>query len=75
MLNGQRKQAYNVQIAVEDYFIIYGYVSNDCTDYNTRIPVLEKHKRGIIYPVILSCGIMKNEKHVPMQKRSENITT
>ena len=44
MLNGQLKPAYNVQIAVENYFIIHGYVSNDRTDYNTLIPVLEKHR-------------------------------
>lgn len=43
MLNGQLKPAYNVQIAVEDYFIIHGYVSNDRTDYNTLIPVINKH--------------------------------
>ena len=43
MLNGQLKPAYNVQIAVENYFIIHGYVSNDRTDYNTLIPVLKKH--------------------------------
>ena len=35
MLNGQLKAAYNVQIAVENYFIIQAYVSNDRTDYNT----------------------------------------
>ena len=45
MLNGQLKPAYNVQIAVENYFIIHGYVSCDRTDYNTLIPVLEKHKK------------------------------
>ena len=44
MLNGQLKPAYNVQIAVENYFIIHSYVSNDRTDYNTLIPVLEKHR-------------------------------
>ena len=44
MLNGQLKPAYNVQVAVENYFIIHGYVSNDRTDYNTLIPVLEKHR-------------------------------
>ena len=44
MLNGQLKPAYNVQIAVENYFIIHSYISNDRTDYNTLIPVLEKHK-------------------------------
>ena len=42
MLNGQLKPAYNVQIAVENYFIVHGYVSSDRTDYNTLIPVLEK---------------------------------
>ncbi len=45
MLNGQLKAAYNVQIAVENYFIIHAYVSNDRTDYNTLIPVLEKHRK------------------------------
>jgi len=29
-----------------DYFIVHGYVSNDCTDYNTLIPVLEKHRKA-----------------------------
>ena len=46
MLNGQLKPAYNVQIAVENYFIVHGYVSNDRTDYNTLIPVLEKHLKA-----------------------------
>ncbi|MEG1531526.1 MAG: IS1182 family transposase [Lactococcus sp.] len=46
MMNGQLKPAYNVQIAVENYFIIHGYVSNDRTDYNTLISVLEKHKKA-----------------------------
>ena len=46
MLNGQLKPAYNVQIAVENYFILHGYVSNDRTDYNTLIPVLEKHRQA-----------------------------
>ena len=46
MLNGQLKPAYNVQIAVENYFIIHSYVSSDRTDYNTLIPVLEKHKNA-----------------------------
>ena len=44
MKNGQLKPAYNVQIAVENYFIIHTYISNDRTDYGTLIPVLEKHK-------------------------------
>ena len=43
MRNGQLKAAYNVQIAVENYFIIHGYVSNDRTDYNTLIPIVQKH--------------------------------
>ena len=44
MKNGQLKPAYNVQIAVENYFIIHSYISSDRTDYNTLVPVLEKHK-------------------------------
>ncbi len=46
MLNGQLKPAYNVQTAVENYFIIHSYVSSDRTDYNTLVPVLEKHKKA-----------------------------
>lgn len=46
MMNGQLKPGYNVQIAVENYFIVHGYVSNDRTDYNTLIPVLKKHKEA-----------------------------
>lgn len=46
MKNGQLKPAYNVQIAVENYFIIHTHISNDRTDYNTLIPVLEKHKNA-----------------------------
>ena len=37
MLNGQLKPAYNVQIAVENYFIVHGYVSNDRTDYHLSL--------------------------------------
>ena len=45
------KPAYNVQIAVENYFIIHSYISNDRTDYNTLIPVLKKHKERFgFYP-------------------------
>ncbi len=44
MLTGQLKAAYNVQIAVENYFIVHAYVSSDRTDYSTLIPVIEKHK-------------------------------
>lgn len=43
MKNGQLQAAYNVQTAAENYFIVHAYVSNDRTDYNTLIPVLEKH--------------------------------
>jgi len=51
MRNGQLKPAYNVQIAVENYFIIHSHISNDRTDYNTLIPVLEKHHVALgLYP-------------------------
>ena len=46
MLNGQLKPAYNLQIAVENYFIVHSYVSNDRTDYNTLIPVPTKYKEA-----------------------------
>lgn len=48
MMNGQLKPGYNVQIAVENYFIIHTYISNDRTDYNTLIPVLKKHKSAFL---------------------------
>jgi hypothetical protein len=45
MKNGQLKPAYNVQISVENYFIIHTYISADRTDYNTLIPTLQKHEK------------------------------
>ena len=51
MKNGQLKLAYNVQIVVENYFIIHSYISNDRIGYNTLISVLEKHKNAFgAYP-------------------------
>lgn len=43
MLNGQLKPAYNVQFAVENFFIVHTSVSNDRTDYNTLIPIVQQH--------------------------------
>lgn len=51
MRNGQLKPAYNVQIAVENYFLIHCYASSDRTDYNPLIPVLQMHKDYLgVYP-------------------------
>jgi hypothetical protein len=47
MMNGQLKPAYNVQVAVENYFVIHVYVSSDRTDYAPLIPVLKKHKENL----------------------------
>ena len=72
MLNGQLKPAYNVQVAVENYFIIHGYVSSDRTDYNTLIPVLEKHKKafgGILEDVTADSGYC-SEKNLLYLKRN-----
>ncbi|MFV0503123.1 MAG: hypothetical protein ACK5LT_04025 [Lachnospirales bacterium] len=44
MMNDQLKPCYNLQFAVENYFIIHTYISNNRTDYNTLTPVVEKHK-------------------------------
>ncbi len=44
MMNGQLKAAYNVQHAIENYFIIHTSVSNNRTDYETLIPLVEKHQ-------------------------------
>lgn len=46
---GQKYELGNVQIAVENYFIVHSYISHDRTDYHTLIPVLEKHKKAFGY--------------------------
>ena len=43
MRNGQLKPAYNVQIGIENYFVVDYSVSQDRTDYNTLIPLVSKH--------------------------------
>ena len=73
MRNGQLKPAYNVQIAVENYFIIHGYVSNDRTDYNTLIPVIEKHRKafgGILEEVTADSGYC-SEKNLLYLKQNK----
>ena len=47
MMNGQLKPAYNIQFAVENYYIVHTYASNDRTDYNTLIPIVEKHNNHL----------------------------
>lgn len=37
-----------LQIAVKNYFIIHGHVNNNCTDFNTLIPVLEKYRSTFV---------------------------
>ena len=73
MLNGQLKPAYNVQIAVENYYIVHGYVSSDRTDYNTLIPVLEKHKNafGSILEEVTADSGYCSEKNLLYLKRNE----
>lgn len=76
MLNGQLKPAYNLQVAVENYFVIHTYISNDRTDYNTLIPVLEKHKQNLkSYPkeVTADSGYC-SEKNL-MHLKSNNIAS
>ena len=34
------------QKIIENYFIVHSYVSNDRTDYNTLISVIEKYKKA-----------------------------
>ena len=70
MLNGQLKPAYNVQIAVENYFIIHGYVSNDRMDYNTLIPVLEKHQQA--FGSILICHDGRELRHIRTETKEQN---
>ena len=73
MLNGQLKPAYNVQIAVENYYIVHGYVSSDRIDYNTLIPVLEKHKTafGSILEEVTADSGYCSEKNLLYLKRNE----
>ena len=71
MLNGQLKPAYNVQIAVENYFIIHGHVSSDRTDYNTLIPVIEKHRKafgGILEEVTADSGYCSEKNLLYLKK-------
>lgn len=71
MLNGQLKPGYNVQIAVENYFIVHAYVSSDRTDYNTLIPVLEKHKNAfgeILEEVTADSGYCSGKNLVYLKK-------
>ena len=73
MLNGQLKPAYNVQIAVENYFIIHGYVSNDRTDYNTLIPVVDKHIKafGAVLKELTSDSGYCSEKNLLYLKQNK----
>ena len=73
MLNGQLKPAYNVQIAVENYFIIHGYVSNDRTDYNTLIPVIRKHQTafGKILKEVTADSGYSSEKNLLYLKEND----
>lgn len=72
MMNGQPKPGYNVQIAVENYFIIHTYASNDRTDYNTLIPVLKKHKKSFgFYPneVTADSGYSSEKNLIYLKKK------
>ena len=41
------ENAYDVQIAVENYFVVHSYVSADRTDYNPLIPVLQMRQKHL----------------------------
>ena len=73
MINGQLKPAYNVQIAVENYFIVYGYVSNGRTDYNTLTPVLKRHRKafGDILEVVTADSGYCSEKNLLYLKKNK----
>lgn len=63
---GQLKPAYNVQTAVENYFIIHEYVSSGRIDYNTLVPVLGKHREAfgdILEEVTADSGYSSNQLH------------
>ena len=73
MMNGQLKPAYNVQIAVENYFIIHPYISNDRTDYNTLIPILRKHQKtfGNVLKEVTADSGYSSEKNLIYLKEKE----
>ena len=73
MQNGQLKPAYNVQIAVENYFIVHSYVRSDRTDYNTLISVLEKHQGafGDILEAVTADSGYCSEKNLIYLKKKE----
>ncbi len=58
---------------MENYFIVHGYVSNDRTDYNTLIPVLEKHKKafGDTLEAVTADSGYCSEKNLPYLKENE----
>lgn len=64
MKNGQLKPAYNLQFAVENYFIVHTYVSNDRTDYKTLVPVVKKHQvhlHNTLMEVVADSGYSSEE--------------
>ncbi len=64
MVNGQLKAGYNVQFGIENYFIVHTSVSDDRTDYNTLIPLLEKHREvfeNTLKEVTADSGYCKEE--------------
>lgn len=72
MKNGQLKPAYNVQIAVENYFIIHTHISNDRTDYKTLIPILRKHNTSLgdyLKEVTADSGYSSEENLLFLQER------
>ena len=83
MMNGQLKPGYNLQFALENYFIVDTYISNDRTDYKTLIPVIEKHNKltGVkLKEIIADSGYsseanlnyLKKEKIIPYIKLQEH---
>ncbi len=73
MMNGQLKPAYNLQVAVENYFVIHTHISDDRTDYNTLMPVLNKHNEHLgHYPkeVTADSGY-SSEKNLMFLKKHE----
>ncbi|MEA3423387.1 MAG: transposase [Bacillota bacterium] len=71
MRNGQLKAAYNLQFAVENYFIVHVHVSNDRTDYNTLIPIVEKHKvhfKGMLEEFIADSGYASEKNFVYLKE-------
>lgn len=73
MMNGQLKPGYNLQFAVDNYFIVHSSVSQDRTDYSTLIPLIDNHyeKTGIYLKELVADSGYCSEANLSYIKKSK----